>query len=59
MRQYRRILIFIFVVFSLFLFGCKEKVFDCRGVDLKKALLSKCTAQMTKTFGEYLGSIII
>lgn len=37
----------------------EEKVFDCRGVDLKKALLSKCTAQTIKTFGEYLGSITI
>lgn len=36
-----------------------ECVYDCRGVDLKKASLSKCTAQTTKTFGEYLGSIII
>ena len=36
--------------------GC---VYDCRGVDLKKASLSKCTAQTTKTFGEYLGSITI
>ena len=34
-------------------------VYDCRGVDLKKASLSKCTAQTTKTFGEYLGSITI
>ena len=34
-------------------------VYDCRGADLKKALLSKCTAQTTKTFGEYLGSITI
>lgn len=29
MRQYRKILIFIFVVFSLLLLGCKEKVVDC------------------------------
>lgn len=36
-----------------------ECVYDCRGVDLKKASLSKCTAQTTKTFGEYLGSITI
>lgn len=36
-----------------------ECVYDCRGADLKKALLSKCTAQTTKTFGEYLGSITI
>lgn len=36
--------------------GC---VYDCRGADLKKASLSKCTAQTTKTFGEYLGSITI
>ena len=35
-----------------------ECVYDCRGVDLKKASLSKCTAQTTKTFGEYLGNII-
>lgn len=37
----------------------EEKIFDCRGVDLKKALLSKCTVQTTKHYGEYLGSIII
>jgi ABC-type glutathione transport system ATPase component len=36
-----------------------EYVYDCRGVDLKKASLFKCTAQPTKTFGEYLGSITI
>lgn len=36
-----------------------ECVYDCRGVDLKKALLSKCSAQKTKTFGEFLGSITI
>lgn len=36
-----------------------EYVYDCRGVDLKKASLSKCTAQQIKTFGEYLGSITI
>lgn len=36
-----------------------ENIYDCRDADLKKALLSKCTAQTTKTFGEYLGSIII
>ena len=36
-----------------------ECVYDCRGVDLKKASLSKCTAQQIKTFGEYLGSITI
>lgn len=35
------------------------KVYDCRGVDLKKASLSKCIEPMTKTFGEYLGSITI
>lgn len=34
-------------------------VYDCRGVDLKKALLSKYTAQTIKIFGEYLGSITI
>lgn len=37
----------------------EEKIFDCRGVDLKKALLSKCTAQTTSHYGEYLGHIII
>ena len=37
----------------------EEKIFDCRNVDLKKALLSKCTAPTTKHYGEYLGSIII
>lgn len=37
----------------------EDKMYDCRGVDLKKASLSKCTAQTTKTFGEFLGSIII
>ena len=37
----------------------EEKMYDCRGVDLKKASLSKCTAQTTKTFGEFLGNIII
>ena len=36
-----------------------ENIYDCRGVDLKKASLSKCTALPTKTFGEYLGSITI
>ena len=36
-----------------------ECVYDCRGVDLKKASLSKCTAPTTKAFGEYLGSITI
>lgn len=36
-----------------------ECVYDCRGVDLKKASLSKCIAPKTKTFGEYLGSITI
>ena len=36
-----------------------ENIYDCRGADLKKALLSKCTALPTKTFGEYLGSITI
>jgi ABC-type glutathione transport system ATPase component len=37
----------------------EESVYDCRGIDLKKASLFKCTAQPTKTFGEYLGSITI
>ena len=37
----------------------EEKMYDCRGADLKKASLSKCTAQTTKTFGEFLGNIII
>lgn len=37
----------------------EEKMYDCRGVDLKKASLSKCTAPMTKTFGEFLGNITI
>lgn len=36
-----------------------EAIYDCRGIDLKKALLSKCTRQKTGTFGEYLGTIII
>lgn len=36
-----------------------EAIYDCRGVDLKKALLSKCTGQRTKTFGECLGTITI
>lgn len=37
----------------------EEKVFDCRGECLGETLLSKCTSQQTKTFGEFLGSIII
>lgn len=37
----------------------EEKVFDCRGECLGETLLSKCTNQETKTFGEYLGNIII
>lgn len=38
----------------------EEKVFDCGdGNCLGKTLLSKCTNQQTKTFGEYLGNIII
>lgn len=40
-----------------------EKVYDCRGVDLKKALSCQSTRSLTtqrkKTFGKYLGSIII
>lgn len=35
------------------------KVYDCRGASLKKASLSKCTEPMTRTFGEFLGNIII
>ncbi len=34
-------------------------IYDCRGKCLGKTLLSKCTNQTTKTFGECLGSIII
>ena len=38
----------------------EEKVFDCGdGNCLGKTLLSKCMNQQTKTFGEYLGNIII
>lgn len=38
----------------------EEKVYDCGDGDcLGKTLLSKCMNQTTKTFGEYLGSIII
>lgn len=36
-----------------------EKVYDCRGKCLGKALLSKCTNLQTKTFGEFLGIITI
>lgn len=36
-----------------------EAVYDCRNKCLGKALLSKCGSQKTKTFGEFLGSIII
>lgn len=36
-----------------------EKVYDCRGTDLKKALLSKCIEPKTQTFGEFLGTITI
>jgi ABC-type dipeptide/oligopeptide/nickel transport system ATPase component len=36
-----------------------EKIYDCRGIDLKKELLSKYTNQQTKIFGEYLGNITI
>ena len=34
-----------------------EKIYDCRGECLGETLLSKCTSQTTKTFGEFLGSI--
>lgn len=37
----------------------EETVYDCRGECLGETLLSKCTNQQTKTFGEYLGDIII
>lgn len=38
----------------------EEKVYDCGNGDcLGEISLSKCTNQMTKTFGEYLGNIII
>lgn len=37
----------------------EETVYDCRGECLGETLLSKCTSQQTKTFGEYLGDIII
>lgn len=36
-----------------------EVVYDCRGKCLGKTLLSKCTEQTTKTFGEFLGNITI
>ncbi len=36
-----------------------ELVYDCRGIELKKASLFKCTKLATKTFGEFLGNIII
>lgn len=36
-----------------------EAVYDCRNKCLGKALLSKCGSQKTKTFGEFLGNIII
>ena len=36
-----------------------EKIYDCRGECLGETLLSKCTSQTTKTFGEFLGSITI
>lgn len=37
----------------------EEKVYDCRGECLGETLLSMCTNQQTKTYGECLGSIII
>lgn len=37
----------------------EQKVYDCRGKCLGETLLSMCTSQMTKTYGECLGSIII
>ena len=37
----------------------EEKVYDCRGECLGETLLSMCTSQTTKTYGECLGSIII
>lgn len=37
----------------------EEKVYDCRGECLGETLLSMCTSQQTKTYGECLGSIII
>lgn len=37
----------------------EECVYDCRGACLGETLLSKCTEQRTRTFGEYLGSITI
>lgn len=36
-----------------------ECVYDCRGKCLGETLLSKCINQPTKTFGEFLGNIII
>lgn len=36
-----------------------ECAYDCRGVDLKKALLSKCIELETQAFGEFLGTITI
>lgn len=38
----------------------EEKVYNCKdGTCLGKTLLSKCTNPQTKTFGEFLGNIII
>lgn len=37
----------------------EQKVYDCRGKCLGETLLSMCTSQTTKTYGECLGSIII
>lgn len=36
-----------------------ESVYDCRNRCLGKTLLSKCGSQKIKTFGEFLGNIII
>lgn len=36
-----------------------ECVYDCRGACLGETLLSKCTEQNRKTFGEFLGNITI
>jgi len=37
----------------------EETVYDCRGACLGETLLSKCTKQSNKTFGEFLGNITI
>lgn len=37
----------------------EECVYDCRGSCLGETSLSKCTEQQKRTFGEYLGTIII